>query len=142
MLGNPSINSSDRPELPRRKDNGRVRRDTGFGRSGQKQQRAARKPGLFCLRRQYALGVEKMKRTARIAIVGLGLCVAAAPQTAEASKTAPATHVTKDQIQEFIAKLPRGRIPGADLFGVSAACNSARGCRNCRFTAVKLSSKS
>ena len=54
--------------------------------------------------------MEKMKRTARIAIAGLGLCVAAAPQSGEPPKTAPATHVTKEQIQEFIAKLPRGRI--------------------------------
>jgi mannose-6-phosphate isomerase-like protein (cupin superfamily) len=55
-----------------------------------------------------------MKRTARIAIAGLGLCVAAASQaasqTAEPPKTAPATHVTKEEIQEFIAKLPRERI--------------------------------
>jgi hypothetical protein len=59
--------------------------------------------------------VEKtMKRTVRIAIAGLGLCLGAAPQATAPPKvppkTAPATHVTKDQIQDFIAKLPKGRI--------------------------------
>jgi hypothetical protein len=55
-----------------------------------------------------------MKRTARIAMAGLGLCLAAASQAAaqptEPPKDAPATHVTKEQIQEFFASLPRGRI--------------------------------
>jgi hypothetical protein len=55
-----------------------------------------------------------MKRTTRIAIAGLGLFVAAASRAAaqspEPPKTAPATHVTKEQIQEFFAKLPRGQI--------------------------------
>jgi len=62
------------------------------------------------------------RRSSRIPIAALVLCVATAPlaaqpaappaasQTAHPPKTAPATHVTKDQIQEFIAKLPRGRI--------------------------------
>jgi hypothetical protein len=62
------------------------------------------------------------KRTSRIAIAALMSCFGAAPQAAPPAdrqatpqatlppKTAPATHVTKDQIQEFIAKLPRGRI--------------------------------
>lgn len=54
--------------------------------------------------------MEKIKRTARIALAGLLLCAVAAPQSGEPPKTAPATHVTKDQIQDFIAKLPRGRI--------------------------------
>ena len=56
-----------------------------------------------------------MKRTARIAIAGLVLCVAAAPQSGEAPKTAPATHVTKEQIQDFIAKLPRARISDSPI---------------------------
>jgi len=59
------------------------------------------------------------RRSSRIPIAALVLCVATAPlaaqpaappaasQTAHPPKTAPATHVTKDQIQEFIAKLPR-----------------------------------
>ena len=51
-----------------------------------------------------------MKRTAMMAIAGLWLCAAVTPQAQEAPKTAPATHVTKEQIQEFIAKLPNGRI--------------------------------
>jgi mannose-6-phosphate isomerase-like protein (cupin superfamily) len=54
--------------------------------------------------------MEKMNRTAIIAIAALGLCTTAAPQSGEAPKTAPATHVTKEQIQDFIAKLPRERI--------------------------------
>lgn len=57
--------------------------------------------------------MENMTRTARIVIAGLVLCVAAAPQAAappaEPPKTAPATHVTKDQIQEFIAKPATGQ---------------------------------
>ena len=56
-----------------------------------------------------------MKLTARIAIAGLVLCVAAVPQTAEQPKTAPATHVTKEQIQEFISKLPRERISDSPI---------------------------
>jgi hypothetical protein len=63
-----------------------------------------------------------MRRTSRIPIAALVSWLAAAPQAApqvapqaapelaRPPKTAPATHVTKDQIQEFIAKLPRGRI--------------------------------
>jgi Cupin len=59
------------------------------------------------------------RSTSRIAIAALLLCGAAvpraaqqttpsaAPQTAHPPQTAPATHVTRDQIQEFIAKLPR-----------------------------------
>ena len=59
--------------------------------------------------------MEMIKRTATIAIAGLWLCISAAPQAAqspktEPPKTAPATHVTKDQIQEFFAQMPRGRI--------------------------------
>src|SRR5262245_24474309 len=70
-----------------------------------------------------------MKRTVIMAIAGLSLWMVAAPQPAAAQaaapqaaapqpaapqivapKTAPATHVTKDQIQEFFAQLPKGRI--------------------------------
>lgn len=57
-----------------------------------------------------------MKSTAIFGIAALAFCAAAAAQTAEAPKTteppktAPATHITKDQIQEFIANLPRERI--------------------------------
>ena len=49
------------------------------------------------------------KRQATLAVVGL-LCLAAGPKALEAPKTAPATHVTKEQIQEFIAKMPQTRI--------------------------------
>ena len=51
-----------------------------------------------------------MKRTASIVLAGLWLCAAAAPQAQEAPKTAPATHVTKDQILAFFAQMPKGRI--------------------------------
>jgi hypothetical protein len=51
-----------------------------------------------------------MKRTASIVLAGLWLCAAAAPQAQEAPKTAPATHVTKDQIMAFFAQMPKGRI--------------------------------
>jgi uncharacterized RmlC-like cupin family protein len=55
-----------------------------------------------------------MKLTATIVSAGLWLGVAAAQQPVVypivPPKTAPATHVTKDQIQEFIAKMPPGRI--------------------------------
>jgi hypothetical protein len=54
--------------------------------------------------------MKMMKRTVMIAMTGLWLCAVVATQAQEAPKTAPATHVTRDQIQEFIAKLPRGRI--------------------------------
>jgi hypothetical protein len=62
------------------------------------------------------------KRTAGIATAGLWLCLAAAAVAAQAPratptptptvapKTAPATHVTKDQIQEFIAHMAPDRI--------------------------------
>ena len=56
-----------------------------------------------------------MKRTAVMAMTGLWLCAVAAPQGQEAPKTAPATHVTKDQIQDFIAALPRGRISDSPI---------------------------
>ena len=59
-----------------------------------------------------------MKRTTRLAIAGLWLCTVAAPQAQEAPKTAPATHVTKDQIQEFIAKLPKERISDSPIRAV------------------------
>ena len=49
--------------------------------------------------------------TLKIVTAGLVLCVAAAPQ--EPPNTAPATHVTKDQIQDFIAKMAPDKI--ADL---------------------------
>src|SRR6267154_820115 len=52
-----------------------------------------------------------MTRTVRIASALIWLWAAAAPQAQEppktAPKTAPATHVTSAEIQEFIAKLPR-----------------------------------
>src|SRR5579862_9542430 len=63
-----------------------------------------------------------MTRTAKIVIAGLVLCVAAAPQAAttpaEPPKTAPATHVTKDQIQEFIAKMPQDKISDSPIRAV------------------------
>ena len=49
-------------------------------------------------------------RLAIIAIAALGLTMTAAAQNTEPPKTAPATHLTKEQIQDFIAKLPRERI--------------------------------
>lgn len=49
-------------------------------------------------------------RTVRAAVAGLGLYMAAAAQTTVPPKTAPATHVTSEQIQDFIAKLPKGVI--------------------------------
>ena len=55
-----------------------------------------------------------MKRTGTLAIAGLWLCVAGDPLAAQAEKvapkTAPATHVTKDQIQAFFAQMPPNRI--------------------------------
>jgi hypothetical protein len=53
--------------------------------------------------------------SARIVVAGLWLCVAAAPAAAQAPgatppKTAPATHVTQQQIQEFIAHMAPDRI--------------------------------
>ena len=51
-----------------------------------------------------------MKRLATIAIASLCVCAAAAQQQPVAPKTAPATHVTKQQIQEFFAQMPPGRI--------------------------------
>src|SRR5262245_53944189 len=59
-----------------------------------------------------------MKRTTRLAIAGLWLCAAATSHAQEAPKTAPATHVTKDQIQEFIAKLPKERISDSPIRAV------------------------
>lgn len=62
-----------------------------------------------------------VKRTARIAAAGLWVCVAAAPvaaqpaKTSPAPKTAPATHVTKDQIQEFIANMAPDRIADSPI---------------------------
>ena len=51
-----------------------------------------------------------MTRRLRIVIAGLGMCAAAAPQAPLAPKTAPATHVTKDEMDAFIAKMPKGPI--------------------------------
>ena len=51
-----------------------------------------------------------MKLTATVVSAGLWLGVVTAQQPVVAPKTAPATHVTKDQIQDFIAKMPPGRI--------------------------------
>src|SRR5215467_579607 len=59
-----------------------------------------------------------MKRTTRLVIAGLWLCAAAAPQAQEAPKTAPATHVTKDQIQEFIAHMAPDRIADSPIRAV------------------------
>ncbi len=61
-----------------------------------------------------------MQRTSIIAIAGLALVVTATPQSTEPSKTeapktAPATHITKEQIQDFIAKLPRERISDSPI---------------------------
>jgi quercetin dioxygenase-like cupin family protein len=49
----------------------------------------------------------KLKATLAIAVL---LCIVAGPKSVEAPKTAPATHVTKQQIQEFIAQMPQERI--------------------------------
>jgi quercetin dioxygenase-like cupin family protein len=61
-----------------------------------------------------------IKRTSNIAMAALWLCVVAAPRAAEPQtsgtqpahppKTAPATHVTKQQIQDFIAHMAPDRI--------------------------------
>ena len=51
-----------------------------------------------------------MKRLATIVIAVLWVCVAAAQQPVTPPKTAPATHVTKHEIQEFFAQMPPGRI--------------------------------
>lgn len=55
------------------------------------------------------------KRVARRAIAGLWMCVATAPQAAQAPKTAPATHVTSEQIQEFIARMAPDRIADSPI---------------------------
>jgi hypothetical protein len=80
-----------------------------------------------------------MKRTAMMAIAGLWLCAVVTPQAQEAPKTAPATHVTKEQIQEFIAKLPRGRISDSpiraiDVGGYRWVCSPWSGRRTRRRT--------
>jgi mannose-6-phosphate isomerase-like protein (cupin superfamily) len=49
------------------------------------------------------------KRQATLALAGL-LFLAAGLKAVEDPKTAPATHVTQEQIQEFIAKMPQERI--------------------------------
>jgi cupin len=59
-----------------------------------------------------------MTRTATLASAGLWLCALAAPQAQVPPKTAPATHVTNEQIQDFIAKLPRGRISDSSIRAV------------------------
>ena len=51
-----------------------------------------------------------MTKRAAMAMTALWLGAMAAPQAQEPAKTAPATHVTRAEIQEFIAKLPHGRI--------------------------------
>ncbi|HZR22978.1 MAG TPA: cupin domain-containing protein [Vicinamibacterales bacterium] len=50
-----------------------------------------------------------MNRRAMLAMIAV-LCLASSPKAQDAPKTAPATHVTKDQIDEFIAKMPQERI--------------------------------
>jgi hypothetical protein len=62
-----------------------------------------------------------MKRTLTIAIAGLGLCMAAIPQTAPEPippKTAPATHVTKDDITDFIGKMDPKKIADLEMKGI------------------------
>jgi uncharacterized RmlC-like cupin family protein len=59
-----------------------------------------------------------MKRTVRIAIAGISLCLVAAPQTPVPPKTAPATHVTSAEIQDFIAKMPKGKILDTEIHAV------------------------
>jgi hypothetical protein len=59
-----------------------------------------------------------IKRTTQIAIAGLWLCAAAAPRAQEAPKTAPATHVTKDQIDDFIAHMSPDRIADSPIRAV------------------------
>ena len=56
-----------------------------------------------------------MKRMAIVAMTGVWLCAVVSSHAQEAPKTAPATHVTKEQIQEFIAKLPRERISDSPI---------------------------
>ena len=52
-----------------------------------------------------------MNAAARLTVVGLCACATvAAAWSQEAPKTAPATHVTKAQIQEFFAQMPPNRI--------------------------------
>ena len=51
-----------------------------------------------------------MKHPAAIAVTGLLLCGTAAAQTIVPPKTAPATHVTKEQILEFFAQMQPNRI--------------------------------
>jgi hypothetical protein len=66
----------------------------------------------------YTSHMKVMTRAAGTAIAGLCLCFAEAPQavaqTAKAGavppKTAPATHVTRDQIQDFISHMAPDRI--------------------------------
>ena len=48
-----------------------------------------------------------MNRMAALVTTGLWFCAAVASRAQQPPKTAPATHVTKQEIQEFIAKLPR-----------------------------------
>ena len=43
-------------------------------------------------------------------MAGLAFCAVAASQAVVQPKTAPATHVTKDQMDDFIAKMPKGVI--------------------------------
>ena len=54
--------------------------------------------------------MSNLKLAATIASAVLWLGVAAAQQPVVAPKTAPATHVTKDQIQQFFAGLPKNQI--------------------------------
>lgn len=68
----------------------------------------------------YTRAMATMRRVSTLALAGLCLFVAPAPRAAAqaqpapvAPKTAPATHVTKDQILDFIAKMDPNRI--ADL---------------------------
>ena len=60
-----------------------------------------------------------MTAGARLAVVGWCACATfAAAWSQEAPKTAPATHVTKDQIEAFIAQLPPQRISDSMIRGL------------------------
>src|SRR5262245_4002619 len=54
--------------------------------------------------------MEWMKRPAAMAVTGFLLCGTAAAQTIVPPKTAPATHVTKEQILEFFSQMQPNRI--------------------------------
>src|SRR5262249_59295992 len=59
-----------------------------------------------------------MRRITTLAMTALWLCAAAAPHAQEPPKTAPATHVTKDQIDDFIAHMAPDRIADSPIRAV------------------------